>query len=152
MTLVLGLGNPLLGDDGLGPRAVEALREEPLPAGVRLRDGGTGGLSLLAEIEEVERLLVIDAVDLGPGSEPGALVRLERDELPRTCARGLTAHQVGLRDLLALCALRGTLPGSVVLFGVQVEQLALGTGLSPRVAAALPSLVAAVRGELRRER
>ena len=147
--LVLGIGNPILCDDGVGPRAITALAERGgLPAGARLLDGGTGGLSLLPAIESAARVLVIDAVDVG--GRPGEVRRLTGNEIPQTLRRRLTPHEVGLDDLLALCRLRGTLPAEVVLLGVQVASLEVRAQLSPEVEERFPAVLEAARAEARR--
>ncbi len=147
--LVLGLGNLLLRDEGLGVRAVERLQKAyRFPPQVRLLDGGTLGLELLPYLEEAERVLVLDAVAAeGP---PGTLVRLDGGDLPGFLARKVSPHQVGLSDLLAVARLRGTLPEEVVLLGMVPARLDAGLELSPPVEAALPQLVEAALAELRR--
>ena len=94
--LVLGLGNPLMADDGLGLAALERLRAGwDLPAGVGLVDGGTWGMKLLPMIEEAGAVLLLDAIDAGP--RPGHdLIVLARDELPRLLAHKLSPHQIDL--------------------------------------------------------
>jgi hydrogenase maturation protease len=147
--LVLAVGNPILGDDGAGPRALALLESEGgLPDGVALMDGGTEGLTLLPALEDAARLLILDALDAGLA--PGALARMSGDEVPTALRRRLSPHEVGLADLLALARLRGTLPLEVVLLGVQPGALAVSTELTPPVAAALPALVRAAREEVRR--
>jgi hydrogenase maturation protease len=146
--LVLAVGNRILGDDGLGARALEALAGAGLPPGTRLVDGGTDGLALLPAIEDAERLIVVDAIDLGLA--PGALRRLVGEEIPLATMRPFSPHEVGLGDLLALCGLRDTTPREVVAWGVQVAHTGVGVHLSPAVEAALPRLVASVLEEARR--
>ena len=132
--LVLGVGNTLLGDDGFGPRAIEALEAAgDLPPGTRLLDGGTRGLLLLPEIEDAERLIVIDGVDLG--WRPGEVRRLAEEEVPPGFGAAVSPHEVGLCDLMALCRLRGTTPHEVILWGVQVVRTDPGPGLSREVEA-----------------
>ena len=146
--LVLGLGNVLLGDEGLGVWVVERLeRRYEFPATVTLVDGGTLGLDLLPWLEGVECLLVIDAVKFG--EEPGVIVRLEGDAVSRVLSVKLSPHQVGVQDLLAAARLVGREPPRVVLWGMQPRQLDLATGFSPEVEEALPQLEAAVLDELR---
>ncbi len=109
-TVVLGVGNPLMGDDGLGLAALESLRHGwRLPPTVELVDGGTWGLTLLPAIEAADRLLLIDAIDTG-GAPPGTLHQLERDAIPRHLATKLSPHEVDLREVLALAELRGNAP------------------------------------------
>lgn len=141
-TVVLGLGNPLMGDDGLGLAALAALRDEwtfaPVPG---LLDGGTWGMNLLPDIETADRLLLLDAVALGKA--PGTRITLSRDELPLFFSVKLSPHQVDLRDVLALAELRGTLPRDTIVLGIQPAHVDLSTALSASVAAALPDLVEA---------
>ena len=148
-TLVLGLGNVLLRDEGIGVWVAETLRRQfEFPATVTVVEGGTLGLDLLPCLDGVERLLVIDAVKLG--RESGAIVRLEGDEVPAALNVKISPHQVGVQDLLAAARLTGRGPPHVVLWGMEPERLDPGTSFSPRVAEALPRLRAEVLEELRR--
>lgn len=140
-TLVLGLGNPLMGDDGAGVAALERLREEwKLPGDVELVDGGTWGMNLLPLIESAERLILLDAIHAG--NRPGAVMLLQRDDLPRYFSHKLSPHQVDLREVLALAELRGTLPDDVVAIGVEPDSVEMRFGLGPRVDAAIGGMVA----------
>ena len=147
-TLVLGLGNLLLGDEGLGVRVVERLLElYEFPEEVRVMDGGTLGLDLLPFVEDATRLLVIDAVQAR--RPPGTLVRLTKDEIPAfLSATKVSPHQEGLQDLLAVAALKGYLPEEVVFWGVQVGTLGVSLELSPAVAEQVDVLVEKVLAEL----
>lgn len=146
-TVVIGLGNPLMGDDGLGLVALERLRAEcAIPAEVELVDGGTWGMNLLPVIEDAGRVLLIDAIDIG--TAPGTLVRLDRARLPRYLATKISPHQVDLRDVLGLAELRGTLPTDTVAVGLQPQRIALGTGLSDVVQRRLDDLLTLVVQEL----
>jgi hydrogenase maturation protease len=148
-TLVLGLGNVLLRDEGIGVWVAAALgRGFEFPEWVTVLEGGTLGLDLLPRLDGVERLLLIDAVRTGRA--PGDVVRLEGDEVPAALDLKVSPHQIGVQDLLAAACLTGREPPSVVLWGVEPERLEPGTGFSPRVAEALPRLLAEVLGELGR--
>jgi len=139
-TVVIGVGNPLVGDDGLGLAALERLRAGwSFDPPVALEDGGTWGLTLLPLIEDAEQLLFLDAIDVGEAA--GSAVALEREELPRMFALKLSPHEVDLRDLLALAELRGSLPARTVALGIQPERIEWAEGLSLRCAAALDDLV-----------
>ncbi len=140
-TVVIGLGNPLMGDDGAGLEALARLREWRLDE-VDLVDGATWGLSLLPVIEDAERLILVDAI--AAGAAAGDLVELERDRLPIYLERKLSPHQVDLRDALAVAEWRGRLPAQVVAIGVQPERVELGTELSACVADAMDGVVHAV--------
>ncbi len=146
-TLVLGLGNPLMGDDGLGLRALARLRQEWAVDGVELVDGGTWGMNLLPLIEDARRVLLLDAIDVG--APPGTLVELERDQLPRLFARKLSPHEIDLREVLALAELRGTLRADIVALGLQPRDVELSTDLTPEVAAAMDALLERVVARLR---
>ncbi len=149
-TLVLGLGNILLGDEGVGVRVVERLLERySFGEGVLVLDGGTLGLDLLPYLEGASRLLVIDAVQAG--KPPGTLIRLEGDAVPVFLdASKVSAHQEGLADLLAVAALKGYLPDPVVVWGAQIQSLGVGLELSGPVAAQVDALARNVIEELAR--
>ena len=145
-TVVLGLGNPLMGDDGVGLIVLERLRNEWDLPDVDLVDGATWGLSLLPVIEDAESLLLVDAI--AAHCEPGTIIELSRGRLPIYLSRKLSPHQVDLRDALALAELRGRLPNEVVAIGVQPDVIDLGMELSAPVAAQLDALVRAVVKQL----
>lgn len=145
-TVVLGLGNILHSDDGAGPHAINRLRGEArVPADVSLVEGGTLGLELLPYIWDCERLIVIDAVDVGQA--PGTVVRLSGEEL-NSLPGSSSVHKLGVSDLLvALRVLKQQQP-AVVLLGVQPADTSWGTDLSPAVAAAMDLLLDAAVREL----
>lgn len=144
--VVLGLGNILHSDDGVGPRAVEKLkRDARVPEDVVLVEGGTLGLELLTYVWDSSYLLVLDAVDVG--QPPGTLLRMSGEELHTMPGKG-SVHQLGVADLLvALRVLASQIP-EVVLLGVQPATTDWGTQLSPAVGMALDSLVEATVVEL----
>lgn len=147
--LVLGIGNLIMTDDGIGVRVVQQLAKRyRIPEGVALLEGGTLGLNLLPELEGVKRLLVVDALETG--KQPGTLQRLEGDEIPLSFETRYSPHELGLRDLLTVAALMGEAPGEVVLWGIQPERLDLGEELSVTVAARLDELTDRVADELRK--
>lgn len=146
--LVLGLGNILLGDEGVGVRVIERLLEQYVfPEGVRVMDGGTLGLDLLPYLEDALRLVVVDAVQARKA--PGTLVRLVGDEVPAFLdVSKVSPHQEGLQDLLAVAALKGYLPDEIVFWGAQIASLGVGLELSPAVAAQVDALAEKVLEEL----
>jgi hydrogenase maturation protease len=147
--LVLGLGNILLEDDGVGPAAVTLLldRYQP-PPGVRVLDGGTLGLSLLPHLEEAEAVILVDAVKTD--GAPGTFVRLDGDDVGPVVATRLSPHQVGVADLLDGARWLDRYPEHVVLLGLVPASMDLAVGLSSRVASALPDLVEHIVEEARR--
>jgi hydrogenase maturation protease len=141
--LILGLGNLLCSDDGLGALAAQRIAEtRTLPDGVKVLDGGTLGLALLPYLEDAERAILIDAIAAdGP---PGTLVRLEGDEVGPAVAARLSVHQVGVSDLIEAARWRDRVPPTLVLLGSVPETIELGVGLSPRVQATFPQLIEVV--------
>jgi hydrogenase maturation protease len=145
-TIVLGLGNLVHSDDGVGVHAIHSLQcDERVFPGVTLIDGGTQGMALLPHITNACRLLVIDAIDAG---EPaGTLLRFEGAAL-----RGLpgkaSVHQLGFGDLMAAMSLLGESPAELLVLGVQPQSTAWGTELTEPVSRALPDLVSCVVAQL----
>ena len=146
--LLLGLGNILLQDEGLGVRAVERLMAAyRLPPEVQAMDGGVMGLDLLPYMEGATDLLILDAVQTG--QQPGSLVRLEGEAIPTALSLKMSLHQVGLHELLALASFQGTLPSRVVLWGLEPASFEWGVQLSEQIASQIDALVEAAVAELR---
>jgi len=147
--LVLGLGNVLCGDDGVGPAAVaELARRFVTPEGARVVDGGTLGLALLPLLADAEQVLLIDSVQTG--EKPGTLVRLDGDDVTPAVRSRLSVHQVGVADLLDGLRLCGHWPRRLGLVGVVPATLELRLGRSPVVERRMPDLVAALIQEAAR--
>jgi len=146
-TLVLGIGNLVMGDDGAGVRVVQELQKRyRFPPRVEVVDGGTLGLDLLPKLEGIGRLLVVDAVETG--GKPGTLVRLAGEELPIALQTKVSPHQMGLKDLLAVAELMGHAPREMVLVGIQPASIEMGDELSRDVAVQLEKMIANVLTEL----
>ncbi len=142
-TFVIGLGNPLMLDDGIGLAALERLSCRPdIPEGIQLVDGGTWGMNLLPLIETAGTVIFLDAIRLG--CEAGTIHELEGDAVPRRLAHKLSPHQIDLGEVLAIAMLRGTLPTRLLALGIEPAEVEMGTGLSPAVEAAMPELLARV--------
>lgn len=156
--LVLGLGNILLGDDGLGPTLVERLAQEyeDVEAGaaigvgaeivsahttqVEFLDGGTQGLALLGQLAHRQALVILDALDTG--QPPGTVSVLEgRQVMSMSCERSSSAHESNATELLAVAALLGDLPETFYLIGVQPAAVKTFIGLSAEVQRSLESAV-----------
>lgn len=147
--LLLGVGNVLLTDEGIGIHALERLQQRyRLPDEVEVIDGGTSGMDLLDQLAGRECVVLVDAVKTG--AAPGTLVRLADDALPAFFRTKVSPHQLGLCDLLALLALRGEAPRELVLHGMVPFELGTHLGLSAQADARMPELVENVAAELRR--
>jgi len=146
--LVLGLGNLLLEDDGVGSAAVALLGDRYVaPDGVRVFDGGTLGLALLPYLEDADAVILVDAVRTD--AAPGTFVRLDGDEVPPAVATRLSPHQVGVADLLDGARWLDRYPRRIVLLGLVPASMELAVGLSPAVQPALADLVERIVGEAR---
>ena len=147
--LVLGVGNVLLTDEGIGIHALELLQQRYRLSGeVEVIDGGTSGMDLLDQLADRECVVLVDAVKTGDA--PGTLVRLADDALPAFFRSKISPHQLGLSDLLAILELRGEAPGELVLHGMVPFSLETHIGLSPEVSALMPEFVERIAEELRR--
>ncbi len=145
--LILGLGNPLLGDEGVGLRVIEALKALVLPEGVAVVEGGTAGLGLLALMEGYQRVIAVDAADMG--HPPGSVLRFTPAEVEFERVEGpLSLHQVGLAEVLALAEALQVAPAGLVIVGIQPGCLEVAAGLSAEVEGAIPRAVELILGEL----
>jgi hydrogenase maturation protease len=146
--LLIGVGNILLQDEGLGVRAVQHLtRRFRLPPEIEAIDGGVKGLDLLPYLEGKSAVLVLDAVQTD--APPGTLVRLEGDAIRAALSLKMSMHQIGIQELLAVAQFQGTLPPRVVVWGMEPGALEPGLSLSSAVADKLDALVNAAVAELR---
>ena len=137
--LVLGLGNILLQDEGVGVAVVERLqRRYRVPAEVELLDGGTSGMSLLEDMRNRQHVIVVDAVRTG--KPPGTEVVLTGEEVPAFLCNKVSPHQLALSDVLANLTLMNESPQHVTVVGMEPLSLNTHLGLSDTVAARLQSL------------
>ncbi len=145
--VILGIGNILLTDEGVGVRVVEALAARgDLPPGVELIDGGTCGMEMLEQLENLDALIVVDCVRCG--RPPATPVLLKGDDVPVFFRTKLSPHQVSLSDVLASLEFTGRAPKKTVIVGMQPVSMGLGLDLSPEVAARLPELVGLTLAEI----
>jgi len=147
-TLVLGVGNKLMSDEGVGVHVIERLAEKyKLPEEVQVLDGGTLGLDLLYYLEGIENLLIVDAAETG--KEAGTMVRLQDDEVPAFMSIKISPHQMGVPDMLAAAKMMDRYPKRLVLWGIQPQLITLGLDLSPVLASKVDSLTDNLADELR---
>ena len=147
---VIGVGNILMEDDGLGPFAVHVLESEfEFPKSVEVQDVGTPGLDFAPYLDEASAVIVIDTVIAdGP---PGSLHRYDKHKILSTPIPDRTnPHQPGLRETLMACELTDSVPDEVILIGVVPEGTGNVARLGDAVRAAVPEVIAAVIGEVER--
>jgi hydrogenase maturation protease len=146
--VVLGVGNILLSDEGIGVHAVNALGQRyDLPPEVATIDGGTSAMDCLDQMADADLLLIADCVR--GGREPGTLVRLGDGELNAFFRTKISPHQVGLSDVLAAMILQDIAPKRTVLIGIEPKSFQLGLEPTPELAAKLPAIVEALAAELK---
>ncbi|MFZ5881336.1 MAG: HyaD/HybD family hydrogenase maturation endopeptidase [Chloroflexota bacterium] len=143
--IVMGLGNTLNRDEGLGVYALQALEAylqqawgAALPADLEFVDGGVLGLNLLPWVEECSHLLVLDAINAR--KEPGTLIELRREEIPLYTGIKMSDHQITFQEVLGLANFRGKLPERLHMIGIQPEDISIGVEVSACVAATMPQI------------
>ncbi len=145
--LVIGMGNVLMQDEGIGVRAVEELENRyHIPEGVTVVDGGTTGMELFEPIRNCDQLVVADAVNTG--APYGSLVRIANEAIPAFFQTKLSNHQLGLSDLLALLQLKDAVPEHVAIIGMVPHSLENKLGLTAEAEAGLDNMVAMLVQEL----
>lgn len=139
-TLVIGIGNPLMSDDGLGRKALEMLAQQDLPPGVELIELGTPGWGLAANFEGYQKVVIIDAVRMG--QKPGAWRRFSPQEV-RFISNdaSLSLHEPGLAESLELAQALDMLPEEIIIYGVEPANTGFGLELSPQLEETIPSLI-----------
>jgi hydrogenase maturation protease len=137
--IILGIGNLLNRDEGVGIHAVRALQQKNAVGDFEIVDGGTLGLNLLPLVEEATHLIVLDAIDARQAA--GTLIELGRDQVPLFSSIKMSQHQLSFQEVLGLAQMRGHLPAYLTLLGIQPADLQVGVELSPIVAQALAQLI-----------
>jgi len=146
-TLILGLGNALRGDDGIGPAVIEWLDQQTLPAEVEAVDGGTAGLDIVSTLMGHARAIIVDAAHIGRA--PGAWMRFTSDVARlKENDTTLSLHSAGLAEALALGAALNVLPREIILYGVQPKSVDWLPQLSAEVQAAVPEVGQAILREI----
>jgi hydrogenase maturation protease len=155
ITLVLGVGNILLKDEGVGVHVIQELQRRTLPGRVRLVDAGTAGLDALLSAEPVDKLIVIDA--LRAGGKPGTIYQIrlrteQKDELIRIFDRKgnskISLHQIGLVEALSIAEKIQRAPGETVVIGIEPEEVSCGLELTKSVKRKMPEIINAVLEEI----
>jgi hydrogenase maturation protease len=141
-TVVLGVGNLIQGDDGVGVHVAQALLERGCPAGVTVLDGGTAPLDALAHVGPVERLIIVDAANLG--EPPGTIRVLTPEEIIPDEGDSVSLHDLDLLWALGAMRTTGEMPAETVVIGVQPESIDWSTELSPSIASRLEAVIEAV--------
>ena len=146
--VILGVGNLLLSDEGVGVHVAHKLMEMELPAGVEVIEGGTDGFRLMNVVTEADRLIVVDAVK--GGSPPGSIYRFDIKDAPSSPDVYKTSvHQIGILEIVHLSELIGQTPETTVI-GVEPKSLEMGMALSPEVQEKIPKIIELILEEVKR--
>ncbi len=144
--LVLGIGNLLLRDEGVGVHVVRALEDLPLPDDVELLDGGTAGADLLDAISERRKLIVVDALDADV--PPGTIVRMEPEDLAAGDSDGLSLHELGIAETLRMASHLNCRPAEVAILAIRPKDTGCGLDLSAEMMQWMPRILDAVLEEI----
>lgn len=126
---ILGLGNILLQDEGVGVHTIEAFKKDFIfPENVQLIDGGTMGLDLISFIEGMDKILIVDAVHIKKA--PGTIVIIEDEEIPSFISAKLSVHQIAFPDVISALRLLGITPAKMTLVGIQPDNIGIGLDMS----------------------
>ncbi|MBI5968513.1 MAG: HyaD/HybD family hydrogenase maturation endopeptidase [Deltaproteobacteria bacterium] len=144
---IIGVGNLLLKDEGVGVQVARELQKNDLPSGVEVFDGGVAGIGLLDYFREASKVLLIDAADMN--LKPGAVVRFTPEDVrEEKIGPRFSSHDVGLLEILRLAKALEQCPQEVVIIGIQPKEISWGTDLSPEVQASVPRAIEAVLKEI----
>ena len=144
--LILGIGNVLLKDEGVGIRVAEKMKQMSLPADVEVIDGGVGGLNLQYCVEGRKKVIVVDAVKAG--APPGTLFRFTDKDLAAKKGVMRSAHGIDFSDVVSIVNFLGTRPDEIVFLGIEPESLDAGMELSPNIEKMVPVLINLVMKEI----
>ncbi len=145
---VLGCGNTLVGDDGVGIRVIERLQQMKLPENVEIIEAGVGGMMILSWIEDADKIIIIDAVQTG-NEPPGTVYEFTEKELPPSDMFMLSLHDLNLVDTLNIGKLVQKMPDEIIIIGIEVKRIAEFTReVTPEVEAAIPEVLDLVLKEI----
>jgi len=144
--LILGVGNILLGDEGVGVRVIEAMQDMKLPENVELLDGGTASIDILENLKNREKVIIIDTVK--GGGEPGTVYRFTPADIRVKKKMYTSLHQVGILEALTMFEYTGGTPRDITIYGIEPEKMELGLELSPEISAVIPRVIELVLAEI----
>ncbi|MBA7511619.1 Hydrogenase 1 maturation protease [subsurface metagenome] len=148
--VILGVGNLLLGDEGVGVHLIQKLREMEIGEGIELVDGGTSLLDFIPQREDVSKLIIVDAIKLG--GKPGTTYKICVDSSLLKGAKGMTSlHQLGVVETLAIAQKMGKLPPTIII-GIEPKEIGYGLKLSSEVERKMGKMVNLILGEVKDKR
>ena len=145
--LILGIGNPLFGDEGIGPYIAEELKKYSLPINVNVINGGTGGFELIHYLQKYDYIMVIDAVDMDMA--PGTIKKLELSDVSGKTHTCHSLHQTSFTEIVQLANTLGSYP-KIIIFGVQPKNTKDLGELTPEIKNVAPTLIAWLTEEVKK--
>jgi len=140
--LILGIGNVLMGDEGVGVHAIKKMEKETFPPNVTLLDGGTGGFHLLEYLQEYPNVIMIDAT---MDNDPAGTIKVIEPKFATDFPKALSAHDIGLRDLIESAVVLGELP-KMFLITLTIDSIqSMEMNLSPEIEKQIPAVVGKVK-------
>jgi hydrogenase maturation protease len=144
--MILGIGNILLRDEGIGPYVIDKLKEIKLPDYVELLDGGTAGADLLDFICDRQKLIVVDVIQTD--IDPGCIMRLTANDLTADSKQNISLHEFGLLEILTMAKQLGCAPEEVIVIGVKPKDVTAGVEVSDEVSSVVPKIIGLILNEL----
>ena len=144
--VILGVGNILLGDEGVGVHIVEEIEKIGLPENVEVIDGGTASIDILISMKDVDKLIIIDA--LKGGEKPGTVYRLHPEDLLASLDSYVSLHQINVLEGLSLARKTGNAPQETVIIGIEPEKTDWGLGITPEIDKKIPDILNIVLEEV----
>ncbi len=145
---ILGVGNILMQDEGVGVHAVRAFQERyAVPEGVEIVDGGTTGFGLLEYFEDRDKVLIVDAVNFG--KEPGYIDMVENESIPARFGTKASMHHLGLLEVISVTNLMGSGPKELCLIGIQPKTMELGLDMTPEMRDKINAIIERMVAKLR---
>ncbi len=144
-TVIIGVGNLLMKDEGIGIHTMKALQEMQLPDNVTVIDGGTSP-DIIACTRAGDKLIIVDAARAG--GEPGAIYRFQPDDLEDSAGEALSVHELGVPQNLRLMLLSGNGPSEVIIIGIEPKDIDWGTELSPELEMSIPKIISVILQEI----
>ena len=144
--LILGIGNMLLKDEGVGVHVVRKMKDLPLPDNVEVLDGGTAGFDLVDFIADRKKVIVIDAINAG--EKPGTIYFLTEENLDIKPKAIMSFHEIDFLDAIQMSETMGNRPGEIVVIGIEPKDMSDGTELSPEIEEKIPDIIKIVMQEI----
>ena len=148
-TLIVGVGNLLLKDEGVGIHVAQRMMKMALPEGLEVVDAGTSLLDVFPVADGVGRMIIVDAMKAG--RKPGTIYKLSSDDIERERQEILSLHQIDLPQMLDMCALMGARPFTIII-GIEPKDMEPGLDLSPEIESRIPEVIDIILKEIRGDR